>query len=103
MRHYHECVIRVAVTSEDMRDLLALLEPCGQAIWIAPTVRCARYNLIGVPAKHLDILVQDGLEDSDGLVASRSCARRANLTDPSARGCACGASCRATRPTERRR
>ncbi len=69
MRHYHECVIRVAVTSDDMRDLLSILEPCGQAIWIAPTVRCARYNLIGVPARHLDVLVQDGLEGADGLVA----------------------------------
>lgn len=69
MRHYHECVIRVAVTSDDMRDLLSILEPCGHAIWIAPTVRCARYNLIGVPARHLDVLVQDGLEGADGLVA----------------------------------
>lgn len=69
MRHYHECVIRVAVTSDDMRDLLSILEPCGQAIWIAPTVRCARYNLIGVPARHLDVLAQDGLEGADGLVA----------------------------------
>jgi len=69
MRHHHEAIIRVALSSDDMRDLLSILEPCGQAIWIAPTVRCARYNLIGVPAKHLDILVQDGLEEADGLVA----------------------------------
>lgn len=69
MRHYHECVIRVAVTSDDMRDLLSILEPCGQSIWVAPTVKCTRHNLIGVPAKHIDVLVQDGLEDIDGLVA----------------------------------
>lgn len=65
---FRDVIIRALVPSEDMRDVLDLLEPCGHSIWLSRTTRCARHNFIGVPAKRIDVLVQDGLEQEDGLV-----------------------------------
>lgn len=65
-----EIIVRALITTADARDLTCALEPCGQAIWLSRTTRCARHNLVGVSAKQLDVLVQDDLlsDDADGLV-----------------------------------
>jgi len=63
-----DVIIRALVSAQDMRDAIDWLEPCGHAIWLSRTTRCARHNIIGVPAKRIDVLVQDGIDAEDGLV-----------------------------------
>jgi hypothetical protein len=65
---FRDVIVRALVPAQDMRDVLDLLEPCGHAIWLSRTTKCSRHNLIGVPAKRIDVLVQDGIGTSDGLV-----------------------------------
>jgi len=65
---FRDVLIRALVPAHDAHDVLGLLEPCGHALWLSRTTRCARHNIIGVPAKRVDVLVQDGVESDDGIV-----------------------------------
>lgn len=65
---YRELILRALVPAEDAQDIQSWLEPCGQNIWLSRTTRCSRHNVIGVPAKRVDVLVQDGIADEDGLI-----------------------------------
>lgn len=41
------------------------LESCGQDIWLSRTVKCARMNLVGLPAKRLDVIIDRALVDNE--------------------------------------
>jgi hypothetical protein len=69
-----EVIIRALVPSESINDFVDNTEPCGQTIWLSKTTRCNRFNLIGIPAKRLDILFQTDL--MDGLVMLEICKKR---------------------------
>lgn len=65
---FRDVIVRAIVTAEDLESAQAILEPCGMDIWISRTTLCSRYNIVGVPAKHVDVLVQHGLGDDDAVV-----------------------------------
>jgi hypothetical protein len=67
-----EVIIRTSVQREDADELIIACEPCGARIWLSKTTVCERMNLMGVPAKRIDILVQDPLP-TDGFVMIEVC------------------------------
>ena len=87
-----DTILRVLDHMGSARSLLDRLESCGDSVWISKTCRCNRYNVIGIPARRLDVLVEEGLDDPldvavvvevsrkegrfDGGIRDRICIRR---------------------------
>lgn len=67
MRHHYQSNLRALVPVEDLQELRTHLEPCGGKVWLSRTVWCERFNLFGVPAKRIDVLM-DPLAASNPLL-----------------------------------
>jgi hypothetical protein len=72
MRHGQETITRFTISRDQYVQWRARLEPCGSCVWISRTCRCARHNVVGVPARSLDVLVQDDLAHDDTIVCEVS-------------------------------
>ena len=51
---------RYLVSQEHAKGLLDYLESTQDYVWITKFTRCRRYTIRGVPARHVDILVDEG-------------------------------------------
>lgn len=68
MRKNHEVLMALEISYDAFDRVLRMLEPCGHPVWVSRTTRCQRFNFVGVPAKRLDVLVQDKMTTTDTIV-----------------------------------